>query len=176
MKIFGSVNRSRSMSLCVCVGVGRDCVYLCVCSVAQSFPTLWNPMDCSPPGSCVHGIFQKKFWRRLPYLLQGVFLTQESSPHLLRLLHWQADFLPLSRLSCCCAQSRLTLCDPVDCSLPDSFVHEFSRQEYWSGFPFPSPGDLPNSGIKPASLPSPALAGRYFLHCATWEALYFYFL
>ena len=28
----------------------------------------------------------------------------------------------------------------------------FSRQEYWSGLPFPSPGDLPNSGIKPRSL------------------------
>ena len=36
----------------------------------------------------------------------------------------------------------------------------FSRQEYWSGVPFPSPGDLPNPGIKPGS---PALAGRFFL-------------
>ena len=35
----------------------------------------------------------------------------------------------------------------------------FSRQEYWSGLPFPSPGDLPNPGIKPTSLASPALAG-----------------
>ena len=35
----------------------------------------------------------------------------------------------------------------------------FSRQEYWSGLPFPSPGDLPNTGIEP---PSPALAGEFF--------------
>ena len=35
----------------------------------------------------------------------------------------------------------------------------FSRQEYWSGLPFPSPGDLPDPGIKPLS---PALAGRFF--------------
>ena len=35
----------------------------------------------------------------------------------------------------------------------------FSRQEYWSGLPFPSPGDLPDPGIKPMS---PALAGRFF--------------
>ena len=35
----------------------------------------------------------------------------------------------------------------------------FLRQEYWSGLPFPSPGDLPDPGIKPAS---PALAGRFF--------------
>ena len=39
---------------------------------------------------------------------------------------------------------------------------EFSRQEYWSGLPFPSPGDLPNSGIKPAFPVSPALAGGFF--------------
>ena len=38
----------------------------------------------------------------------------------------------------------------------------FSRQEYWSGLQFPPPGDLPNTGIKPASLMSPALAGRFF--------------
>ena len=35
----------------------------------------------------------------------------------------------------------------------------FSRQEYWSGLPFPLPGDLPNPGIEPGS---PALAGRFF--------------
>ena len=38
----------------------------------------------------------------------------------------------------------------------------FSRQEYWSGLPFPSPGDLPDPGIEASSLMSPALAGRFF--------------
>ena len=38
----------------------------------------------------------------------------------------------------------------------------FSRQEYWSGLPFPPPGDLPHPGIEPLSLASPALAGRFF--------------
>ena len=38
----------------------------------------------------------------------------------------------------------------------------FSRQEYWSGLPFISPGDLPDPGLEPASLASPALAGRFF--------------
>ena len=38
----------------------------------------------------------------------------------------------------------------------------FSRQEYWSGLPFPPPGDLPEPGIEPASLPPPALAGGFF--------------
>ena len=39
---------------------------------------------------------------------------------------------------------------------------EFSRQEYWGGVPFPTPRDLPNSGIEPESLMSSALAGRIF--------------
>ena len=47
----------------------------------------------------------------------------------------------------------------------------FSRQEYWSGLPFPSPGDLPDPGIKPTSLTSPALASGFFTTGTTWEAL-----
>ena len=39
---------------------------------------------------------------------------------------------------------------------------EFSRQEYWRALPFPPPGDLPDPGIKPKFLASPALAGRFF--------------
>ena len=46
----------------------------------------------------------------------------------------------------------------------------FSRQEYWSGLPFPSPGDLPDPGTEPASLTSPSLADRFFSPSATWEA------
>jgi len=45
---------------------------------------------------------------------------------------------------------------------------EFSRQEYWSGLPCPSTGDLPHPGIEPTS---PALAGDFFTTKATWEAL-----
>ena len=49
-------------------------------------------------------------------------------------------------------RSCLTLCDPMDRSLPGSSVHGiFSRQEYWSGLPFPFPGDLPDPGIKSRS-------------------------
>ena len=39
----------------------------------------------------------------------------------------------------------------MDCSPPDSSVMGFSRQGYWSGLPFPSPGDLPDPGIEPGS-------------------------
>ena len=48
-------------------------------------------------------------------------------------------------------QLCLTLCDPMDCSLQGSSM-EFSRQEYWSGLPFHSPGDLLNPGMEPGSL------------------------
>ena len=54
------------------------------------------------------------------------------------------------------------------CQAPPSMG--FSRQEYWSGLPCPSPGDLPDPGIQPASLMSPALAGKFFTASATPEA------
>ena len=47
---------------------------------------------------------------------------------------------------------------------------EFSRQVYWSQLPGPSPADLPDPGIKPTSLMSPALASGFFTTSATWEA------
>ena len=40
---------------------------------------------------------------------------------------------------------------------------DYSRQEYWSGLPFPPPGDLPDPGIEPVAPASPALAGRFFI-------------
>ena len=46
----------------------------------------------------------------------------------------------------------------------------FSRQEYWSGLPFPPPGNLPNPGIEPTSLASLALTGRFFTTNVTWKA------
>ena len=46
----------------------------------------------------------------------------------------------------------------------------FSKKEYWSGLPFPSPGDLPDPGMEHASLMSPALAGRFFITSATWDS------
>ena len=44
---------------------------------------------------------------------------------------------------------------------------EFSRQEYWGGLPFPTPGHLPNSGAEPTSAVPPALAGGFFTAGAT---------
>ena len=49
------------------------------------------------------------------------------------------------------------------------YLYLGSRQEYWNGVPFPTPGDLVNPGIEPTSLGSPALAGKFFTTSATWE-------
>ena len=67
-------------------------------------------------------------------------------------------------------QSCPTICDSMAHSPLGSSVLGFSRQEYWSRLPFPFPGDLPDPGIKPTSLESPALAGGFFPTSTTWEA------
>ena len=61
-----------------------------------------------------------------------------------------------------CAQLCLTLCNPWTVAHQAPLSMAFSRQENWSGFPFPPPGDLPYPGIKPTSLMSPALADGFF--------------
>ena len=86
------------------------------------------------------------------------------------------------------AQSCLTLCNPIDCSLPGSSVHGFSRQEYWSGLPCPPPGDLPNPGMEPryresqrdfllSEQPrkpiSPLHVGLKQMHCTETPAIHF---
>ena len=64
------------------------------------------------------------------------------------------------------------LCNPMamEFSSQAPLSVEFSRQQYWNGVPFPSPGDLPVPGIKPTSLVSPALAGWFSTTEATCEA------
>ena len=64
---------------------------------------------------------------------------------------------------CLVTKSCLTLCDPMDYIAHQSLLFIiFPRQEYWSGLPFPPPGDLHDPGIKPKSLACPAFAGRFF--------------
>ena len=73
---------------------------------------------------------------------------------------------------CVCPRTRLCTCTwslsqvhlfatawTIACQVPLSM--EFPKQDYWSGLPFPSPGDLPSPGIEPAS---PALSGSFFYH------------
>ena len=81
-------------------------------------------------------------------------------------------FLPVLGRACaisCFSRVQLFVTPwSVACQAPLSMG--FSRQEPWNGLPCSLPGDLPNPGIKPASLASPALASRFF---TTREALCF---
>ena len=80
---------------------------------------------------------------------------------------------PFSTDRCCTRKVSLVLYAQLLCGLwliatPWTVAHQaplsmgFSRQEYWSGVPFPPPGHLPNPGIEPSFPESPALAGRFF--------------
>ena len=93
----------------------------------QLCPTLCNPIDGSPPGSSAPGILQA------------------------RILEWVA----ISFFNACmppkALQSCPTLCDLWTAAHQAPLSIEFSRQEYWSGLPFPSPGDLPDPGVEPTS-------------------------
>ena len=64
-------------------------------------------------------------------------------------------------LLCMCAESCLTLCNPMDCSLPGSSVHGIIQTRILK-LPFPPPGNIPDPGIKPTSQVAPALAGKSF--------------
>ena len=65
---------------------------------AQSCPTLYNPMDCSLPGSSVHEIPGKDTGVGCHFQFSEIFQTQGLNPHLLCVLRWQADSLPLCHL------------------------------------------------------------------------------
>ena len=70
--------------------------------------------------------------------------------------------LRYSLKSCCVISLVQLFVTPWAVARQAPLSMEFSRQECWSGLPFPFPGDLPDPEIKPASFASPALAGRFF--------------
>ena len=67
-------------------------------------------------------------------------------------------------------QSCPTLCHPMDCSPPGSFVHGILQARILEWVPCPPPGDLPNPGIESESLIAPALTGGFFTTSTIWEA------
>ena len=88
------------------------------------------------------GFPRKEYWSRLPFSSPGHLSGPGLSLCFLHcrqiLYHWATILLAVIQFSSV-AQSCPTLCDPMDRSLPGSSVHGFSRQEYWSGLPLPSP-------------------------------------
>ena len=135
---------------------------------AQSRLTHCDPLGCNPPGSSVHGIFQARIleWAaisssrgssqprdrtQVSYIAGRFFyhLSHESSGFN---KHQFSSVQSLSRVRL--FEKLWTVARQAPLSMG------FSRQQYWSGLPFPTPGDLPNPGIEPAS---PALAGKFFI-------------
>ena len=94
---------------------------------------------------------------RAPFELQICFLIPQNLS-LFKVICSAFSIQNASMLSC--SVMSLWLFATVACQAPLSMG--FSRQEYWSRLPFPSPGDLPDPGIKAASPVSPALAGEFF--------------
>ena len=123
--------------------------------VSQSCPTLCDPMGCSLPGFSIHGIFQA---RVLEWLAIS-FSRGSSRPRdwtqvsriggrrfnlwATRKAHGSKWVKSLSRVWLCATPWTVAYYAPPSMG--------FSRQEYWSGLPFPSPEDLPDPGIKPRS-------------------------
>ena len=142
--------------------------------VTQSCPTLCDPMDCSLPVSSIPGILQAgilewvaiSFSRRFSQPRDRTWVSRIAGR---RFTIWTRDFpsgsggkasypwagkIPWRKwkwsrsvVSDSCPTSRVL--PVVSYQAPPSLG--FSRQEYWSGLTFPSPGDLPNPGIKPGS-------------------------
>ena len=128
---------------------GAGCHFLLQCmkvkgesEVTQLCPTLCDPMGCSPPGSSAHGIFQARVLEWVLYLL------------LLLLLLSSFSRVPL-------------------CATPQTAAHQappslgFSRQEHWSGLPFPSPfpsvdGTVAKLLVLSPELPLPAIENQNF--------------
>ena len=101
------------------------------------------------------------------FLFQGIFPTQKSNLHLLHcrqtlylLSHWDFSWIDVCVCVCVCVcVSRSVMSDsatPQIVACQASLSMEFSRQEYWSELPFPSPEELPNPGIKSRSSASQA--------------------
>ena len=160
---------------------GRKCVCVCVCARACAptcsvmsdslhTPTCSVMSDSLPP----HGLWPIRPLcpRNLPgkntvvgchFLFQEIFPIQGSN---LCLLHWHMDSFttepPGAILLLCWSLRHVQLfVTPWTVAHQAPLSMRFLRQEYWSGLPFPFPGDLPNPEIKPVS---PALACGFFYH------------
>ena len=105
--------------------------------------------------------------------LHGLLLAKCCLCFLILLSRFVVAYLPRSKLKekvkVLATQLCLTLCDSMDCNLPGSSVHGILQARTLEWVVCPPPGDLPDPGIKPTSLTSLALAGRFFTIGTTWE-------
>ena len=136
-------------------------------SLVQLCATLWTVAHQAPLSM---GFFRQEYWSGLPFSSsRGIFLTQGSNLCLLCLLHYGQilyfliwEYMAVETVLKCFLIFIHVLVSRSCVWLfvtPWTAVHqallsmEFFSQEYWSGLPFPSPGDLPNTRITPHLLP-----------------------
>ena len=140
--------------------------------VSQSCLTLLHPPDCGLPGSSIHEIFQARTLEcvAITFCRQGLKSQTMSCVSLGNIFNWAIVFLLVKwewycfkeflwwlKMNMSSTTCEWSLCHvqlfatpwTVGCWVPPSMG--FSKQEYWNGLPFPSPEDLPNSGIEPGS-------------------------
>ena len=141
----GGGGRWHPLGLCSCVAISN----LVTCKVKHPFAGFAFPEATSYRGwqlclinSCVNSNTRSWDSQNVQYVIMAEYIhagvCAEKQPVMLLCTF---SVCMLTRSSC------LTLCDPMDCHPPGSSMSVgFSRQEYWSGLPFPSPGDLPDPG------------------------------
>ena len=145
----------------------------------KSLSKLWEiAKDGEAWRAAVHGITVRHDWATE---LNCVFISFALGDWSKKILLWfmQRMFCLCSLLGVlwchvlyCVAQSCPCLCHPMGAVARQALLSMgFSMYEYWSGLPFPPPGDLLNPGVEPRLLTSPSLAGGFFTTTITWEAL-----
>ena len=121
-------------------------------------PTLCDPMDCSLPGSSIHGIFQARVPERVRH---RIFPTQGSNPGLphcrqmlCHLSHKGSPIITINevkKVKVLVFRLHQTLCDPMNCSPPGSSVCGVPQARIPEWIAIFSPRDLPDPGIEPRS-------------------------
>ena len=148
-----------------------------MCSVVQSDSIVWDPMDCSPPGSSVHGIFPgKKYWSGLPFPPPGIFLTQGLNPRLLSLLHWRAHSLSLHHLGSLKYYMIIFTwhCKKQNYSNRKHSPHEYMWQFLWMNEWINSSVSIPPSP-SPFPSPTPLYPSLYKIYTHIHENINMYF-
>ena len=163
---------------------------MCVCSVAKSRSTLKTPWTVAREAPPSMGFSRQEYWSGLPFpppvdlpdpgieplsltspamvrerALSHTYSTRQTSTKLYRNRVINFFMCILSHFSHAWLFAILWT---EACHAPLSMG--FSRQEYWSGLPFPPPGHLSSPGMEPTSLTSTALANEFFTTSTTWEA------
>ena len=129
-----------------------QCINCLVLSCAQFFVTPWTVANQAPLSM---GFPRQEYWSGLPFPPPGGFPNPGIKP-VSPTLALTDRFITTEPLGKCFDYTTCVLVTQ-SCSTPWTVAHqapvsmEFSRQEYWSGLPSSSPGDLPDPGIKPGS-------------------------